>query len=114
MDDVLLTDMFSYCFWLLVEGNQVPTSPGSLASVIGSVGLKDVDLREDGSELAAKLLNLLTGDFLLDQYRLTTIPHVEPSTFYLYSLCSFQPFCQPKSVFALLLQSNPFFSAVHH
>ncbi|XP_070759390.1 protein TASOR [Enoplosus armatus] len=44
-----------------VEGNQVPASPGSLASVIGSVGLKDVDLREDGSELAAKLLSLLTG-----------------------------------------------------
>ncbi|XP_029286862.1 protein TASOR isoform X3 [Cottoperca gobio] len=34
--------------------------PGSLASVIGSVGLKDVDLREDSSELAARLLNLLT------------------------------------------------------
>ncbi|XP_044066398.1 protein TASOR isoform X2 [Siniperca chuatsi] len=44
-----------------VEGNQVPASPGSLASVIGSVGLKDVDLREDGSELAARLLRLLTG-----------------------------------------------------
>ncbi|XP_074493745.1 protein TASOR isoform X2 [Sebastes fasciatus] len=44
-----------------VEESQVPASPGSLASVIGSVGLKDVDLREDGSELAAKLLSLLTG-----------------------------------------------------
>uniref|UniRef100_A0A8C4IIZ5 TASOR pseudo-PARP domain-containing protein n=1 Tax=Dicentrarchus labrax TaxID=13489 RepID=A0A8C4IIZ5_DICLA len=44
-----------------VEGNQVPASPGSFASVIGSVGLKDVDLREDGSELAAKLISLLTG-----------------------------------------------------
>ncbi|XP_075951683.1 protein TASOR isoform X1 [Anarhichas minor] len=43
-----------------VEGSQVPSSPGFLASVIGSVGLKDVDLREDGSELAAKLLSLLT------------------------------------------------------
>ncbi|XP_033482081.1 protein TASOR isoform X2 [Epinephelus lanceolatus] len=42
-------------------GSQVPASPGSLASVIGSVGLKDVDLREDGSELAAKLLGLLTA-----------------------------------------------------
>ncbi|KAK2861669.1 hypothetical protein Q5P01_001202 [Channa striata] len=41
------------------DGSQVP--PDSLASVIGSVGLKDVDLREDGSELAAKLLGLLTG-----------------------------------------------------
>uniref|UniRef100_UPI0037E9AD00 protein TASOR n=1 Tax=Semicossyphus pulcher TaxID=241346 RepID=UPI0037E9AD00 len=47
-----------------VEGNRVPASPGSLASVIGSVGLKDVDLSEDGSELATKLLSLLTG---LDQ-----------------------------------------------
>ncbi|TDH14558.1 hypothetical protein EPR50_G00045210 [Perca flavescens] len=44
-----------------VEGSPVPGSPGSLASVIGSVGLKDVDLREDGSELAARLLSLLTG-----------------------------------------------------
>ncbi|XP_040890119.1 protein TASOR isoform X2 [Toxotes jaculatrix] len=44
-----------------VEGSQVPAPPGSLASVIGSVGLRDVDLREDGSELAAKLLSLLTG-----------------------------------------------------
>ncbi len=54
--------MFSFCFWFLVEGNQVTASPGSLSSVINSVGLKDVDLREDGSELAAKLLSLLTGD----------------------------------------------------
>ncbi|KAA8593274.1 hypothetical protein FQN60_009390, partial [Etheostoma spectabile] len=45
-----------------VEGSQVPGSPGSLASVIGSVGLKDFDLREDGSELAASLLSLLTGE----------------------------------------------------
>ncbi|XP_056243599.1 protein TASOR isoform X1 [Seriola aureovittata] len=44
-----------------VEGSQVSASPGSLASVIGSVGLRDVDLREDGSEHAAKLLSLLTG-----------------------------------------------------
>lgn len=54
--------MFFLCFWLVAGGSQVPASPGSLASVIGSVGLKDVDLREDGSELAAKLLGLLTGD----------------------------------------------------
>lgn len=53
---------FLLCLWHLVEGNQVPASPGSLASVIGSVGLKDVDLREDGSELAARLISLLTGD----------------------------------------------------
>nr|XP_019952270.1 PREDICTED: protein TASOR isoform X1 [Paralichthys olivaceus] len=44
-----------------VEGSQVSSSPDSLTSVIGSVGLRDVDLREDGSELAAKLLMLLTG-----------------------------------------------------
>ncbi|XP_070849967.1 protein TASOR-like [Chaetodon trifascialis] len=44
-----------------VEGNQVPASTGFLASVIGSVGLRDVDLREDESELATKLLNLLSG-----------------------------------------------------
>ncbi|XP_040014619.1 protein TASOR isoform X4 [Xiphias gladius] len=44
-----------------VEGSQVPASPGCLASVIGSVGLRDIDLREDGSELAAELLSLLTG-----------------------------------------------------
>lgn len=49
-------------FWLLAEGSQVPASPGSFASVIGSIGLKDVDLSEDGSELAAKLYSLLTGD----------------------------------------------------
>lgn len=52
----------SLFFWLLAEGSQVPDSPGSFASVIGSVGLKDVDLSEDGSELAAKLYSLLTGD----------------------------------------------------
>ncbi|XP_029357855.1 protein TASOR-like isoform X2 [Echeneis naucrates] len=46
-----------------VEGSQVPAFPGTLASVIGSMGLKDVDLREDGSELAGKLLRLLTGLF---------------------------------------------------
>ncbi|KAM8755790.1 protein TASOR isoform 4-T4 [Acanthopagrus schlegelii] len=44
-----------------VDGNQVPASPGSLASVISLIGLRDVDLREDGSELAAKLLSLLTA-----------------------------------------------------
>ncbi|KAI3369721.1 hypothetical protein L3Q82_024567 [Scortum barcoo] len=44
-----------------VEGNQVSASPGSLASVVNSMGLKDIDLREDGSELAAKLLSLLTA-----------------------------------------------------
>ncbi|KAM3621562.1 uncharacterized protein V6R79_012819 [Siganus canaliculatus] len=43
------------------DGNQIPPTPGSLASVIGSIGLKDVDLREDGSELANELLSLLTG-----------------------------------------------------
>ncbi|XP_068452041.1 protein TASOR isoform X2 [Clinocottus analis] len=45
-----------------VEGSpsSSSSSPGSLASVMGSVGLKDVDLKEDGSEQAAKLLRLLT------------------------------------------------------
>lgn len=62
MGDGLFTDTFSFCIWLLVEGSQVPASPGCLASVIGSVGLRDIDLREDGSELAAELLSLLTGD----------------------------------------------------
>ena len=55
----------SFCFWLPVEGSQGPASPDSLTSVIGSVGLRDVDLREDGSELAAKLVMLLTGDWML-------------------------------------------------
>ncbi|XP_033938502.1 protein TASOR isoform X2 [Pseudochaenichthys georgianus] len=44
-----------------VEGNHIPAPPGSLGSLIGSVGLKDVDLREDGSELATRLLSLLKG-----------------------------------------------------
>ncbi|XP_047439664.1 protein TASOR isoform X2 [Mugil cephalus] len=44
-----------------VEGSHIPSSPVSFASVIASVGLRDVDLREDGSELAAKLISLLTG-----------------------------------------------------
>uniref|UniRef100_A0A3Q1GU32 Uncharacterized LOC110971626 n=1 Tax=Acanthochromis polyacanthus TaxID=80966 RepID=A0A3Q1GU32_9TELE len=44
-----------------VEGSQVSSSPVSLTSVIGSVGLKDIDLREDGSEVATRLLGLLTG-----------------------------------------------------
>lgn len=78
--------MFSSCILLLVEGSQIPESPGSLASVIGSVGLRDIDLREDGSELAAKLISLLTGDSILTlsstQHTVTTIPHVEVSTFH--------------------------------
>ncbi|KAK5911959.1 hypothetical protein CesoFtcFv8_001882 [Champsocephalus esox] len=44
-----------------VEGNHIPAPPGSLGSLIGSVGLKDVDLKEDGSELATRLLSLLKG-----------------------------------------------------
>ncbi|XP_035485932.2 protein TASOR isoform X2 [Scophthalmus maximus] len=44
-----------------VEGSLAPESPDSLTSAIGSVGLRDVHLREDGSELASKLLKLLTG-----------------------------------------------------
>ncbi|XP_028285259.1 protein TASOR isoform X2 [Parambassis ranga] len=46
------------------EESHGPSSPVSLASVISSVGLKEVDLTEDRSELAARLLSLLTG---LDQ-----------------------------------------------
>ncbi|XP_044206100.1 uncharacterized protein LOC122981439 [Thunnus albacares] len=49
------------CDQIPVEGGgHIPAPFGSLASVIGSVGLKDTDLR-DGSELATTLLNLLTG-----------------------------------------------------
>ncbi|XP_026204201.1 protein TASOR-like isoform X2 [Anabas testudineus] len=44
-----------------VEGSQVSAPSDSLASLIGSVGLKDIDLSEDGSDLAARLLSLLTG-----------------------------------------------------
>ncbi|XP_031589390.1 protein TASOR isoform X3 [Oreochromis aureus] len=44
-----------------VEGNQGSLSPVSFTSVIGSLGLRDADLREEGSELAAKLLSLLTS-----------------------------------------------------
>ncbi|XP_074521562.1 protein TASOR isoform X2 [Halichoeres trimaculatus] len=44
-----------------VEETPGPASNDNLLSVIGSVGLKDVDLREDGSELAAQLVSLLTG-----------------------------------------------------
>ncbi|XP_071351563.1 protein TASOR isoform X2 [Trachinotus anak] len=44
-----------------VDGSQVPAPPGSLTSLIGSLGFRDVDLREDGSELATKLHRLLTG-----------------------------------------------------
>ena len=60
-----LLTCFLLCFLLLVEGSQGPASPDCLASVMGSVGLKGVDLREDGSELAAKLFSLLTGDWIL-------------------------------------------------
>ncbi|KAM4588181.1 protein TASOR isoform 2-T2 [Odontesthes bonariensis] len=50
-----------------VEVNKVPSkqspssAPVSLASVMGSLGLKDLDLRDDGSELAATLIGQLTG-----------------------------------------------------
>ncbi|KAK7899418.1 hypothetical protein WMY93_020271 [Mugilogobius chulae] len=39
----------------------VSSSPSSLTSLIGSVGLKDTDLRKEGSELASQLLSLLTS-----------------------------------------------------
>ncbi|KAM8914826.1 protein TASOR isoform 2-T2 [Spinachia spinachia] len=42
------------------EGSRAPYSTGSLPSVIGLLGLKDLDLREDGSEAAVRLLGLLT------------------------------------------------------
>ncbi|XP_037346508.2 protein TASOR isoform X2 [Pungitius pungitius] len=42
------------------EGSQAPYSTTSLPSVIGLLGLKDLDLREDRSEAAVKLLSLLT------------------------------------------------------
>ncbi|KAM9365564.1 protein TASOR-like [Pholidichthys leucotaenia] len=44
-----------------VEGIHAPSSPVSFSSVFGLVGLKNTDLREDESELAAKLAKLLTG-----------------------------------------------------
>ncbi|KAM9757993.1 LOW QUALITY PROTEIN: protein TASOR [Menidia menidia] len=49
------------------EGNKVPpkhsppSAPVSLASVMDSFGLKDLDLKEDGSELTATLIRQLTG-----------------------------------------------------
>ncbi|XP_017286994.1 protein TASOR [Kryptolebias marmoratus] len=42
-------------------GNKVPSSPFSFTSVIGSLGLKDVDLRDDGSELTDKFIMQLKG-----------------------------------------------------
>ncbi|XP_055014928.1 protein TASOR-like isoform X3 [Boleophthalmus pectinirostris] len=37
------------------------SSPGSLTSLIGSIGLKSTDLNDEGSELTSKLLSLLTS-----------------------------------------------------
>ncbi|XP_040059629.2 protein TASOR isoform X2 [Gasterosteus aculeatus] len=42
------------------EGSHAPYSTASLTSVIGLLGLKDLDLREDGSEAAVRLHGLLT------------------------------------------------------
>lgn len=56
--------MLCLCSLLLVKGRPVSAPPGSLACVISSLGLKDIDLSEDGSELAARLLSLLTGDWI--------------------------------------------------
>lgn len=81
---------FLLCFWLLVEGSKVPASPGSLASVIGSVGLKDVDLSEDGSELAARLHSLLTGDWIL---RLPYIRTWSRHFLFIFFFCSFLLIC---------------------
>ena len=80
-DDQLPCLSFTSVFLLLVEGNKVPSAPVSLSSVIGSLGLKDVNLREDGSELAAKLIQQLTGD--------TEAPS---STYFIYNLITFLPF----------------------
>lgn len=56
------------CF-LPVKGNQLSTAPGSPLSVFGSLGLKDFELNQNGSELAAKLHGLLTGvDSHIDSY----------------------------------------------
>lgn len=54
--------MFTLFIILLGEGSHAPYSTASLTSVIGLLGLKDLDLREDGSEAAVRLHGLLTGD----------------------------------------------------
>uniref|UniRef100_A0A8C6TNS8 TASOR pseudo-PARP domain-containing protein n=1 Tax=Neogobius melanostomus TaxID=47308 RepID=A0A8C6TNS8_9GOBI len=50
-------------------------SPSSLTSLIGSVGLKDTDLQDDGSELASKLFSLLNN---LNQKATSQPPEPEP------------------------------------
>ncbi|KAM9859276.1 protein TASOR [Aulostomus maculatus] len=49
------------CDKIPVEGGPASGPPDSLTSVINLMGLKDVDLREEKSELATKLFRLLTG-----------------------------------------------------
>ncbi|XP_024915789.1 uncharacterized protein tasora isoform X2 [Cynoglossus semilaevis] len=51
--------------------DRLSTTPYSLQSVIGSLGLREGDLRERGSEPAVKLLHLLTG-LSQDASRLTS------------------------------------------
>lgn len=44
-----------------VEGSKIPSSHISFASIIASLGLKDVDLREDGSEVTVRFFKQLKG-----------------------------------------------------
>ncbi|XP_047203621.1 protein TASOR isoform X4 [Girardinichthys multiradiatus] len=44
-----------------VGGNKTPASHFSFSSIITSLGVKDVDLREDGSEVSVKFLRQLKG-----------------------------------------------------
>lgn len=64
------------CF-LPVKGNQLSTAPGSPLSVFGSLGLKDFELNQNGSELAAKLHGLLTGvDFHIGSSLSLSVDHL--------------------------------------
>lgn len=62
LGNVQIFDMISCILLPPVEGNQVSAPPGSLASALYSVGLKDMNLNDDGCELAATLHSLLTGN----------------------------------------------------
>lgn len=48
-------------FSVPVEGSKIPSSHISFASIINSLGMKDVDLREDGSEVTVRFLKQLKG-----------------------------------------------------
>lgn len=62
LGNVQIFNMISCILLPPVEGNQVSSPPGSLASALNSVGLKDMNLNDDGCELAARLQSLLTGN----------------------------------------------------